>query len=76
MVADAKIIVTETATDGSKVSEESEKKMRAVNTGLPSGGEEDSSRMHLHQQLLDRVKVAGEMSTDYVSHVSCRLFIL
>ncbi|NXB91452.1 KDM4C demethylase, partial [Vidua chalybeata] len=63
MVADAKIIVTEAATDGFKVSEEPEKKVRVVNIGLPSGEEENSSRMHLHQHLLDHVKIAGEMST-------------
>ncbi|NXF18248.1 KDM4C demethylase, partial [Rhodinocichla rosea] len=62
MVADEKIIVTEAATDGFKVSEEPEKKVRVVNTGLPSGEEENSSRMHLDQHLLDHVKVSGEIN--------------
>ncbi|NXL70492.1 KDM4C demethylase, partial [Leptocoma aspasia] len=70
MVADAEIIVTEAATDGFKVSEEPGKKARVVNTGLPSGEEENSNRMHLDQHLLDHAKVAGEISTDYVSHVN------
>ncbi|NXH42158.1 KDM4C demethylase, partial [Dicaeum eximium] len=64
VVADAEIRVTEEATDGFKVSEEPEKKVRLVNTGLPSEEEENSSRMHLDQHLLDHVKVAGEISTD------------
>lgn len=76
MVADAEIIVTEAATDDFKVSEEPEKKVRMVNTGVPSGEEENSSRMHLDQHLLDHGKIAGEIRTDCVSHVSCRLFIL
>uniref|UniRef100_A0A8C9MI82 [histone H3]-trimethyl-L-lysine(9) demethylase n=1 Tax=Serinus canaria TaxID=9135 RepID=A0A8C9MI82_SERCA len=68
MVADAKIIVTEAAADGFKVNEEPEKKVRVVYTGLPSGEEENSSRMHLDQHLLDHANVSGEISTDYVSH--------
>lgn len=76
MVADEKITVTEAATDDFKVSEEPETEVRVVNTGLPSGEEENSSRMHLDQHLLDHGKVSGEISIDYVSHVSCRLFIL
>lgn len=75
MLADAEIIVTEAATDDFKVSEEPEKKARVVNTGVASGEEENSGRMHLDQHLLDHVKVAGEISTDYVSLVRCRLFI-
>lgn len=63
MVADAEIIVTEAATDGFKVNEEPEKKVRVVNTGVPSGEDENSSRMHLDQHLLDHVKVEGEIRT-------------
>ncbi|NXO30897.1 KDM4C demethylase, partial [Cisticola juncidis] len=63
MVADAEIIVAEAAIDGFKVSEEPEKKMRMVNTGVPSGEEENSSRIQLDQHVLDHVKVAGEIST-------------
>uniref|UniRef100_A0A8D2QPX2 [histone H3]-trimethyl-L-lysine(9) demethylase n=1 Tax=Zosterops lateralis melanops TaxID=1220523 RepID=A0A8D2QPX2_ZOSLA len=75
MVADAEIIVAQAAIDGFKVSEEPEKEVRVVNTGVPSGEEENSSRIDLDQHVLDHVKVAGEISADYVSHVSCRLFI-
>uniref|UniRef100_A0A8C3V0K2 [histone H3]-trimethyl-L-lysine(9) demethylase n=1 Tax=Catharus ustulatus TaxID=91951 RepID=A0A8C3V0K2_CATUS len=71
MLADAEIIVTEAATDDFKVSEEPEKKARVVNTGVASGEEENSGRMHLDQHLLDHVKVAGEISTDYISRVRC-----
>uniref|UniRef100_A0A8C4XRB1 [Histone H3]-trimethyl-L-lysine(9) demethylase n=1 Tax=Falco tinnunculus TaxID=100819 RepID=A0A8C4XRB1_FALTI len=69
VVAGAEIIVTEATTDGFKVSEEPGKKVRLVNTELPSGEEENSSRMQLDQHLLDNVKVAGEIRTGYVSHV-------
>uniref|UniRef100_A0A8D2QPX5 [histone H3]-trimethyl-L-lysine(9) demethylase n=1 Tax=Zosterops lateralis melanops TaxID=1220523 RepID=A0A8D2QPX5_ZOSLA len=70
MVADAEIIVAQAAIDGFKVSEEPEKEVRVVNTGVPSGEEENSSRIDLDQHVLDHVKVAGEISADYVSHVS------
>lgn len=76
MVAGAEITATEAASDGFKVSEESGKKVRLVNTEVPSRGEDDSSRMQLDQHLLDNVKVAGEIRTDYVSYESCRLLIL
>lgn len=69
MVAGAEITVSEAATDGFKVSKEPGKKVRLVNTGVPSGEEENSSRMQLDQPLLDNVKVAGEIRTDYISHV-------
>ncbi|NXJ52690.1 KDM4C demethylase, partial [Spizaetus tyrannus] len=62
-VAGAEIIATEAATDGFKVSEEPGKKVRLVNTGVPSGEEENRSRMQLDQHLLDNVKVAGEIRT-------------
>lgn len=66
MVAGAEITVTEAATDGFKVNEEPGKKVRLVNTGVPSGQEENSSRMQLDQHLFDNVKVAGEIKTDYI----------
>ncbi|XP_014731098.1 PREDICTED: lysine-specific demethylase 4C isoform X2 [Sturnus vulgaris] len=66
MLADAEIIVTEATTDGFKVSEEPEKKVRVVNIGLPSGKEENSGRMHLDQHLLDRVKVAGSIPSESI----------
>ncbi|NXD28010.1 KDM4C demethylase, partial [Spelaeornis formosus] len=61
IVADAEVTVTEAANDGFKVSEEPEKKVRVVNTGVPSGEEESSSRKHLDQHLLDHVKVADSI---------------
>ncbi|XP_040976696.1 lysine-specific demethylase 4C isoform X6 [Aquila chrysaetos chrysaetos] len=69
-VAGAEIIATEAATDGFKVSEEPGKKVRLVNTGVPSGEEENRSRMQLDQHLLDSVKVAGGIHSDsYLSPV-------
>ncbi|KAM6109280.1 lysine-specific demethylase 4C isoform 4-T5 [Phoenicopterus ruber ruber] len=67
MVADAEITMTGAATDGFKVSEEPGKKVRLVNTGVPSGEEENSSRMQLDQHLLDNVKVAGSIHSDSFS---------
>ncbi|XP_010123832.1 PREDICTED: lysine-specific demethylase 4C-like, partial [Chlamydotis macqueenii] len=67
MLAGAEIIVTEAATDGFKVSEEPGKKVRLVNTGVPSEEEENSSRMQLDQHLLDNVKVAGSIHSDSFS---------
>ncbi|XP_005522736.1 PREDICTED: lysine-specific demethylase 4C isoform X1 [Pseudopodoces humilis] len=66
MVADAEIITTEAAIDGFKVSEEPEKKVRVVNTGVPSGEEENSTRIRLDQHLLDHVKVAGSIPSDSI----------
>ncbi|NWS45675.1 KDM4C demethylase, partial [Probosciger aterrimus] len=63
VVAGAEITATEAATDGFKVSKEPGKKVRLVNTEVPSGGEDDSGRMQLDQHLLDNVKVAGEIRT-------------
>ncbi|XP_030367691.1 lysine-specific demethylase 4C isoform X8 [Strigops habroptila] len=67
MVADAEITATEAATDGFKVSEEPGKKVRLVNTEVPSEGEDNSSRMQLDQHLLDNVKVAGSIHSDSFS---------
>ncbi|XP_017663675.1 PREDICTED: lysine-specific demethylase 4C isoform X3 [Lepidothrix coronata] len=64
--AGAEIIVTEAATAGFKVSEEPGKKGRVINTGVPSGEEENSSRMQLDQHLLDHVKVAGSLTSDSI----------
>ncbi|KAM6033227.1 lysine-specific demethylase 4C isoform 3-T5 [Chlamydotis macqueenii] len=71
MLAGAEIIVTEAATDGFKVSEEPGKKVRLVNTGVPSEEEENSSRMQLDQHLLDNVKVADSVACTPASD-SCR----
>ncbi|KFR11855.1 Lysine-specific demethylase 4C, partial [Opisthocomus hoazin] len=70
VIADAEIIVTEAAADGFKVTEEPGKEVRLANTEVPSGEEENSSRLQLDQRLLDNVKVAGEIRTDDVSHIS------
>ncbi|XP_009948656.1 PREDICTED: lysine-specific demethylase 4C-like, partial [Leptosomus discolor] len=64
MVAGTEILVTEAVTDGFKVSEEPGKVVRLVNTGVPSGEEENSRRMQLDQHLLDNVKVAGSSHSD------------
>ncbi|NXJ69117.1 KDM4C demethylase, partial [Rostratula benghalensis] len=63
MVAGAEIITTEAASDGFKVNAEPGKKVRLVNTGVPSGEEENRSIMQLDQHLLDNVKVTGEIKT-------------
>ncbi|NXU72515.1 KDM4C demethylase, partial [Oreotrochilus melanogaster] len=63
LVAGAEIITTEAAADGFKVSEEPGKKVRLENTGVPSGEEENSSRMQLDQHLLDNVKVPDSFSS-------------
>ncbi|NXL38359.1 KDM4C demethylase, partial [Glaucidium brasilianum] len=63
MVAGAEVTATEAATDASKVSEEPGKEVRLVNTGVPSGEEENSSRMQQDQHLLDNVEAAGEIRT-------------
>ncbi|KAM9508232.1 lysine-specific demethylase 4C isoform 1-T1 [Guaruba guarouba] len=67
MVAGAEITATEAAADGFKVSEEPGEKVRLVNTEVPSGGEDDSSRMQLDQHLLDHVKVEGSIHSDSFS---------
>ncbi|NWU70670.1 KDM4C demethylase, partial [Pterocles burchelli] len=61
MVAGTEVIATEVATDDFKVSEEPGKEVRLGNTGVPSGVEENSSRMQLDQHLLDNVKVADSL---------------
>ncbi|NXC49170.1 KDM4C demethylase, partial [Penelope pileata] len=63
MATGAEITETEAVTDGFKVNEEPEEKVRLLNTGVPPGEEESSSRMQLDQHLLDDVKVAGEIRT-------------
>lgn len=76
MVVGAEIIPTEVATDGFKVNEKPAEKVRPENTEVPSGEEENISRMQLDQHLLDNIEVSGEIRTDYISLVSCRLLIL
>uniref|UniRef100_A0A8C2Y695 [histone H3]-trimethyl-L-lysine(9) demethylase n=1 Tax=Coturnix japonica TaxID=93934 RepID=A0A8C2Y695_COTJA len=70
MATGAEIKETEATTDGFKVNEKPEEKVRPLNTEVPSGEEESSSRMQLDQHLLDNVKVAGEIRTDDFSHVT------
>lgn len=72
MATGAEIKETEATTDGFKVNEKPDEKVSPLNTEVPSGEEESSSRMQLDQHLLDNVKVAGEIRTDDFSHVSCR----
>ncbi|XP_009901191.2 lysine-specific demethylase 4C [Dryobates pubescens] len=67
VVASAKITATERATDDFKVSEEPGKEEMLVNTGVPSGEEENSSRMQLGQHLLDNVKAAGGIHSESFS---------
>ncbi|XP_075266708.1 lysine-specific demethylase 4C isoform X2 [Opisthocomus hoazin] len=66
VIADAEIIVTEAAADGFKVTEEPGKEVRLANTEVPSGEEENSSRLQLDQRLLDNVKVAGSICSDSI----------
>ncbi|OXB62767.1 hypothetical protein ASZ78_017063, partial [Callipepla squamata] len=54
----AEIKETEATSDGFKVNEKAGEKVRPLNTGVPSGEEESSSRMQLDHRLLDNVKVA------------------
>ncbi|XP_050184665.1 lysine-specific demethylase 4C [Myiozetetes cayanensis] len=56
--------VSAVMTAGFKVSEEPEKKGRVINTGVPSGEEENSCRMQLNQRLLDHVKVAEGQTSE------------
>ncbi|XP_009070542.1 PREDICTED: lysine-specific demethylase 4C-like, partial [Acanthisitta chloris] len=65
MVADAEITATEAATDGSKVSQEPEKKT-VVNTGVPSGEEENSSGMELDQHFLDHALAEGDIHPESI----------
>uniref|UniRef100_A0A674KG25 [histone H3]-trimethyl-L-lysine(9) demethylase n=1 Tax=Terrapene triunguis TaxID=2587831 RepID=A0A674KG25_9SAUR len=76
MIVGAEIIATEAATDGFKVNEKPEEKVKLVNSEVPSGEEKNISRTQLDQHLLDNIEVSGEIRTDYVSLVNFRLLIL
>ncbi|XP_019466014.1 lysine-specific demethylase 4C-like isoform X2 [Meleagris gallopavo] len=67
MATGAEIKETEAATDGFKVNEKPDEKVGPLNTEVPSGEEESSSRMQLDQHLLDNVKVAESILSDSVS---------
>ncbi|KYO20862.1 lysine-specific demethylase 4C isoform A [Alligator mississippiensis] len=66
MVVGAEIIPTEVATDGFKVNEKPAEKVRPENTEVPSGEEENISRMQLDQHLLDNIEVSGNISSNSV----------
>ncbi|XP_021235902.1 lysine-specific demethylase 4C isoform X2 [Numida meleagris] len=63
----AEIKETEATSDGFKVNEKPEEKVRPLNTEVPSGEEESNSRMQLDQHLLDNVKVAGSILSESFS---------
>uniref|UniRef100_A0ABM5FS46 [histone H3]-trimethyl-L-lysine(9) demethylase n=1 Tax=Pogona vitticeps TaxID=103695 RepID=A0ABM5FS46_9SAUR len=63
IVVGAEITATEAATDSFKVKEKPSEKVKPVNTGVPSGEEQDTSRMQIDQNLLDNKKVSGQNSS-------------
>ncbi|XP_074984880.1 lysine-specific demethylase 4C isoform X6 [Caretta caretta] len=64
MIVGAEIIATEAATDGFKVNEKPEEKVKLVNSEVPSGEEKNISRMQLDQHLLDNIEVSGNMCSN------------
>ncbi|XP_010215446.1 PREDICTED: lysine-specific demethylase 4C [Tinamus guttatus] len=67
MVAGAEITATEAATDDFKVNGKLGEKVRLVNTGEPSGEEENSNGMQLDQQSLDNAEVPGSVCAESFS---------
>lgn len=65
IVVGTEITAIETATDNFKVNEKPPEKVKQVNTAVPSGEEQDISRMQIDQNLLDNKKVSGEMNDIY-----------
>ncbi|KAJ7335481.1 hypothetical protein JRQ81_013422 [Phrynocephalus forsythii] len=63
VVVGAEITATEAAADSFKVKEKPSEKVKPVNTGVPSGEEQDASRMQIDQNLLDNKKVSGQNSS-------------
>ncbi|XP_032069074.1 lysine-specific demethylase 4C [Thamnophis elegans] len=53
------ITATEAATDCFKVKDKPSEKVKPGDTGVPSGEEQVSSRMHIDQNLLDNKKILG-----------------
>ncbi|XP_044877511.1 lysine-specific demethylase 4C isoform X6 [Mauremys mutica] len=64
MIAGAEIIATEAATDGFKVNEKPEEKVKLVNSEVPSGEEKNISRTQLDQHLLDNIEVSGNICSN------------
>uniref|UniRef100_A0A8C0G4B2 [histone H3]-trimethyl-L-lysine(9) demethylase n=1 Tax=Chelonoidis abingdonii TaxID=106734 RepID=A0A8C0G4B2_CHEAB len=64
MIAGAEIIATEAATDGLKVNEKPEEKVKLVNSEVPSGEEKNISRTQLDQHLLDNIEVSGNICSN------------
>ncbi|XP_033029798.1 lysine-specific demethylase 4C isoform X3 [Lacerta agilis] len=62
IVVGTEITVVGAVPDGFKVKEEPSEKVKAVNTGVPSGEEQDASRMQMDHNLLDNKKVSGHNS--------------
>ncbi|XP_044533161.1 lysine-specific demethylase 4C-like [Gracilinanus agilis] len=63
MVIGAEVVVTETTTDGFKVTEKPVEKKGLVNAGIPSGEENTIKGMQVDQRLSDNVKVSGSSVT-------------
>ncbi|XP_034629407.1 lysine-specific demethylase 4C isoform X2 [Trachemys scripta elegans] len=64
MIVGAEIIATEAATDGFKVNEKPEEKVKLVNSEVPSGEEKNISRTQLDQHLLDNIEVSGNICSN------------
>ncbi|XP_054842614.1 lysine-specific demethylase 4C [Eublepharis macularius] len=62
IVVGTEITATEVATDRFKVNEQPSEKIKPVNTDVPSGVEQDTSRMQMDQNLLDSKKVSAHHS--------------
>ncbi|XP_077777658.1 lysine-specific demethylase 4C isoform X3 [Podarcis muralis] len=62
IVAGTEITVVGAAPESFKVKEEPPEKLKAINTGVPSGEEQDASRMQMDHSLLDNKKVSGHNS--------------
>ncbi|XP_042307479.1 lysine-specific demethylase 4C isoform X3 [Sceloporus undulatus] len=63
IVVGTEITATEATTDSFKVKEKPSEKVKPVNTGVPSGEEQDASRMQIDQNLLDNKEVSGHHSS-------------
>lgn len=68
IVVGTEITATEAATDCFKVKDKPSQKVKPGDTGVPSGEEQVSSRMHIDQNLLDNKKILGEINGIYFPH--------
>nr|XP_003216616.1 PREDICTED: lysine-specific demethylase 4C isoform X1 [Anolis carolinensis]XP_008101557.1 PREDICTED: lysine-specific demethylase 4C isoform X1 [Anolis carolinensis] len=68
IVVGTEITATEATTDSFKVKEKPSEKVKPVNTGMPSGEEQDASRMQIDQNLLDNKEVSGHNSSSSAHH--------